>query len=121
MDNNKPIIFEKESAPTKAERDLNLMIYQTLMGISMALSDVRRKVDDVETKMEKSGYQHDGLPLDQKYLLSLEEAAEYSGIGINKLREISNESNCSFVMWSGNHRKFKRKLFEKWLDESYSV
>lgn len=118
---NKPMIYEYHEKINKEEKNLNYLIYQTLMGITMVLSDVKRKVDSLETKMEKSGYQNDGLPLDQKYLLSLEEAAAYSGIGINRLREISNESNCSFVMWSGNHRKFKRKLFEKWLDESYSV
>lgn len=74
-----------------------------------------------ETRVTSTaGYQNDGLPLDQKYLLTLEEAYAYSGIGINRLREISNESNCSFVMWSGNHRKIKRKLFEKWIDETYS-
>lgn len=120
MDNNKPIIFENESAPIRADRDLNLLIYQTLMGITMALSDVRKKVSSVEINVKASEHNNGDLPLNQKYLLSLEEAAEYSGIGINKLREISNENNCCFVMWVGNHRKFKRKLFEKWLDETYS-
>ncbi|MCQ2528262.1 MAG: transposase [Saccharofermentans sp.] len=86
----------------------------------MALSDVRKKVSSVEINVKASEHNNGDLPLNQKYLLSLEEAAEYSGIGINKLREISNENNCCFVMWVGNHRKFKRKLFEKWLDETYS-
>lgn len=123
MNKDTPIYLETEAYPKKdnnTNQDLNFLIYQTLMGITMVLSDVRKKVDDMEVRMEKSVYQNDGLPLDQKYLLTLEEASAYSGIGINRLREISNESNCSFVMWSGKHRKIKRKLFEKWIDETYS-
>ena len=34
------------------------------------------------------------VPIWEKSNLSLEEAAAYSGIGINKLRELSNETSC---------------------------
>lgn len=34
------------------------------------------------------------IPIWEKSNLTLEEAAAYSGIGINKLREITNEPNC---------------------------
>lgn len=37
------------------------------------------------------------VPIWHKAALTLEEAAKYSGIGINKLRDISNEPNCNFV------------------------
>ncbi len=37
------------------------------------------------------------IPIWEKSNLSLEEAA-YSGIGINKLREITNEDRCKFVL-----------------------
>ena len=36
------------------------------------------------------------IPIWEKSNLSLEEAAAYSGIGINKLREITNEDRCKF-------------------------
>ena len=36
------------------------------------------------------------VPIWEKSNLTLEEAAAYSGIGINKLREITNEDKCKF-------------------------
>lgn len=49
------------------------------------------------------------IPIWEKSNLSLEEAAAYSGIGINKLREITNEDRCKFVLWVGNKRLIKRR------------
>lgn len=53
--------------------------------------------------------------------LSLEEAAAYSGIGINKLREITNEDRCKFVLWVGNKRLIKRRLFDQFIEQAYSI
>lgn len=61
------------------------------------------------------------LTLDQKPLLTLKEAAEYTGIGINKLRELSNERNCNYVLFVGRKRMFKREALVKFLEELYSV
>ena len=61
------------------------------------------------------------IPLSEKANLSLEEAAAYFGIGINKLRDISNNDDCPFVLWNGNKRLIKRKALEKYLDNSYSI
>ena len=41
------------------------------------------------------------VPIWEKTNLTLEEAAAYSGIGINKLREITNSDRCDFVLWVG--------------------
>ena len=38
------------------------------------------------------------IPIAEKLALTLEEAAAYSNIGINKLREITNEADCTFVL-----------------------
>lgn len=40
----------------------------------------------------------------EKTNLTLEEAAAYSGIGVGKLRELTNEKDCNFVLWVGKHR-----------------
>ena len=61
------------------------------------------------------------LTLDQKPLLTLKEAAEYTGIGINKLRELSNERNCNYVLFVGRKRMFKREALVRFLEELYSV
>ena len=53
--------------------------------------------------------------------LSLEEAAAYSGIGVNKLRELTNERNCRFVLWVGNKRLIKRRLFDQYIEQEYSI
>lgn len=61
------------------------------------------------------------IPVWEKANLSLEEAAAYFGIGINKLRDMTNESNCPFVLWNGSKRLIKRKALEKYLEAAYSI
>lgn len=66
------------------------------------------------------GYR-DTIPLWEKSNLTLEEAAAYSGIGINKLRTLSDEEDCPFVLWVGNKRLLKRKKLDEFLDGAYSI
>lgn len=61
------------------------------------------------------------IPIWEKSNLTVEEAAVYSGIGLNKIRELSNDENCSFVLWVGNKRLIKRKLFDAYIEKMYSV
>ena len=61
------------------------------------------------------------LPLEAKPILTLKEASQYTGIGINKLRDMSNERNCNYVLFVGRKRMFKRVALLKFLEEAYSV
>ena len=61
------------------------------------------------------------VPVWKKTNLTLEEAAAYTGIGVNKLRELSNGEDCKFVLWIGNKRLLKRKILDEFLEENYSV
>ncbi len=61
------------------------------------------------------------VPLWEKSNLTLEEAAAYSGVGINKLRQISDDEGCPFVLWVGNKRLLKRKKLDEFLENSYSI
>lgn len=61
------------------------------------------------------------VPLWEKSNLTLEEAAAYSGIGINKLRMLSDKEDCAFVLWVGNKRLLKRKKLDEYLDGAYSI
>ena len=61
------------------------------------------------------------VPIWEKSNLTLDEAAAYSGIGKNKLRELSDERNCKFVLWNGNKRLIKRRELDKFTDEVYSI
>ena len=55
----------------------------------------------------------------EKYLLSIDEAAEYSGIGSDRLRQIMDENpDLDFIIWRGEKKKQKlihRKKFESWV------
>lgn len=61
------------------------------------------------------------IPIWQKMNLTLSEASQYFGIGVNKLREISDQDNCEFVLWVGNKRLIKRKKLEDYLNKLYSI
>jgi len=61
------------------------------------------------------------IPIWQKATLTLEEAASYTGIGINKLRELSNRDDCNFVLWNGSKRLLKREKLESYISNSYSI
>ena len=49
------------------------------------------------------------VPIWEKSNLTLEEAAVYSGIGINKLRKMTDREDCTFVLWIGTKRLIKRR------------
>ena len=61
------------------------------------------------------------VPIWQKSNLTIEEAAEYSGIGRNKLRQLSNDDNCSFVLWVGSKRLIKRIELDEFLSRMFSI
>ncbi|MBO5336824.1 MAG: excisionase family DNA-binding protein, partial [Lachnospiraceae bacterium] len=53
--------------------------------------------------------------------LTLTEAAEYFNIGEHKLREITNNHKCNFVLFIGTKRLIKRKEFEKYLEQVSTI
>ena len=55
----------------------------------------------------------ESVPIWEKAALTLEEAAAYTSIGINKLRELTNNPRCEFVIYVGRKRLIKRKNLEK--------
>lgn len=61
------------------------------------------------------------IPIWEKSNLTLEEASKYSNIGINKLRTLTNQKNCDFVLWVGSKRLIKRKNFDEYLNKLYSI
>lgn len=61
------------------------------------------------------------VPIWEKSTLTLEEAAAYTGIGVNKLRDISSGERCEFVLWNGSKHMFKRRKLEDYLEKAYSI
>ena len=61
-------------------------------------------------------------PIYAKSCLKLDEAASYFNIGINKLREVTNQKECEpYILCVGNRKLIKRKPFEKFLYGLYSL
>lgn len=61
------------------------------------------------------------VPIWEKTNLTVGEASAYSGIGQNKIRELSDQNNCPFVLWVGSKRMIKRRLFDDYLEKQYSI
>ena len=61
------------------------------------------------------------VPLWEKSNLTLEEAAVYSGIGINKLRKMTDREDCTFVLWIGTKRLIKRRKLDEYVEKAYSI
>jgi len=61
------------------------------------------------------------VPIWEKSNLTVEEAAAYSGIGGNKIRKLSDNQNCPFVLWNGSKRLIKRKKLDEYLEKQFSI
>lgn len=61
------------------------------------------------------------VPIWEKSNLTLEEASEYYNIGVKKLKELTKNENCGFVLWVGNKRLIKRKQFDEYIKTIYSI
>ena len=73
----------------------------------------------MEAKNRESTGKAYEVPLWHKSNLSIEEAAEYTGIGKSKLRDMTSREDCPFVLWVGNRRLIKRRLFDEYIEKMY--
>ena len=69
--------------------------------------------------MEKSAKLQ--VPIWEKANLTLDEAAAYFNIGKHKLRQLTNDPSCEYVLFVGEKRLIKRIPFEKHLNGLYSI
>ncbi|MBD9026720.1 MAG: helix-turn-helix domain-containing protein [Clostridia bacterium] len=61
------------------------------------------------------------IPFWEKANLTLEEAAAYFSIGQQKLRDLTDNEDCDFVLWIGSKRLIKKNKFLKYIEEQYSI
>lgn len=61
------------------------------------------------------------VPVWEKMNLTVEKAAAYSNIGINKIDEMAKSPNCSFVLYIGRKKLIKRKEFEQYIAKSVEI
>ena len=77
--------------------------------------------ENVKNPHEKQQESVRTMNIKDKYALTVNEAAEYFGIGRNKITELLNERDCPFVLHVGSKRLVKRTAMEQWLDKAYSI
>ena len=61
------------------------------------------------------------VPIWEKHLLTIDEAALYSNIGQNRISDLLKNPSCPFVLYVGRKKLVKRKEFERFLDESIEL
>lgn len=63
----------------------------------------------------------ESVPIHLKLTLSIEEASEYSNIGINKIDAMLKQPNCPFVLYVGSKKLVKRKEFEAYISSKLII
>lgn len=92
-----------------------------------AMLNLQEKINQANTVLIKAGRgtskrDEEGIPLWQRYSLSVPEAAKYFGIGETRLYQIVAEHpGADFILEIGSHVKIKRVLFERFLDAASCV
>lgn len=61
------------------------------------------------------------VPIWERSLLTIEEAADYTGIGINRLRTFTQTLDNDIVFYVGAKKMIKRKKLDDYLDRDYSM
>lgn len=61
------------------------------------------------------------VPICEKMLLTIKEAAMYSNIGINRIDSMLREEGCPFVLFVGSKKLVKRREFEAYIAERFAV
>ncbi|MEE3467205.1 MAG: excisionase [Eubacterium sp.] len=61
------------------------------------------------------------IPIWEKAAMSIEEASAFSSIGIVKLRELTSDPRCPFVLHIGNKRIIKKKEFIEFISKEVEI
>lgn len=96
---------------------LDEMVYR----LKLSKATISRIVFKVKMKIERIDKMKQNIPVWEKITMTVEEAAEYRSIGINKIRELSSDPRCNFVIYIGKKRLIKRKEFEKFIADNVEL
>lgn len=91
--------------------------------LSVSESTVNRRVKSIMSKvMEVVKLKDNSIPVWEKVMLTVEEASQYSDIGVNKISSMLNEPGCPFLFCVGKGKRLvKRKEFEKYIEKTIEV
>ena len=87
----------------------------------LSKATISRRVKSIKSKAERSE-DMTTVPIWEKVTLTVEETAEYSNIGINRINDMLKEPGCTFVLNVGKGKRLvKRKEFEKYIQKSNEI
>ena len=61
------------------------------------------------------------IPVWERVTITVQEAVNYTGIGRDKLYELTDRDDCEFVLWVGSRRLLKRKKLEEYIEKTFSL
>lgn len=120
-------IVENANFTEEEERIFKLLVgNMSLEAISQRLmlskATTSRRIKDIKAKIERIDEMIKTVPIWEKVTLTVEEASEYSNIGINKISNMLNEPSCPFVLFVGRGKRLiKRKEFERYIEKSNEI
>ena len=89
--------------------------------LSMSESTVSRRMKKILEKSERVDEYMNKVPVWEKVALTVEEASEYSNIGLNKIREMMKDTSQDFVLSVGGRKLIKRKEFERYISKTREI
>ena len=117
---NQIVLNMENSITPKAIPVIVPLAYQAILNLQEKINQADAlllRVSKMKTKKDE-----DGIPLWQRYSLSIPEAARYFGIGETRLYQIVAEHlGADVILEIGSHVKIKRVLFERFLDAASCV
>ena len=61
------------------------------------------------------------VPIWEKMLLTIDEAALYTNIGQNRISKLLRKPSCPFVLYIGRKKLIKRKEFDEFISNSFEL
>lgn len=99
----------------------NKSLEEIAQRLMLSKATISRRVESIKSKTERSE-DMTTVPIWEKVTLTVEETAEYSNIGINRINDMLKEPGCTFVLNVGKGKRLvKRKEFEKYIQKSNEI
>ena len=99
----------------------NKSLEEIAQRLLLSKATISRRVKNIKSKVERSE-DMTTVPIWEKVTLTVEETAEYSNIGINRINDMLKEPGCTFVLNVGKGKRLvKRKEFEKYIQKSNEI
>ena len=99
----------------------NKSLEEIAQRLLLSKATISRRVKNIKSKAERSE-DMTTVPIWEKVTLTVEETAEYSNIGINRINDMIKEPGRTFVLNVGKGKRLvKRKEFEKYIQKSNEI